>query len=169
MKLNIGCGTDIREGWVNADKYCTGKGIVFADMEERLPFKDNTFNECFLRCSVEHVKNQFGLFEELYRVSKHKARITIITAHCSSIGAMADLDHYQEYNWWTLDRLNKLNKRSYQTNCDLRLVKREYIEVIPNIVKGIFNRHCTFAETIGANYFPIQKIEYVLEAIKEVK
>lgn len=42
LKLNLGCGKDIREGWINCDKYPgPGVGMVF-DIQDGLPFDTET-------------------------------------------------------------------------------------------------------------------------------
>lgn len=42
MKLNLGCGLDVREGWVNADRV-SGPGVTIIDMRHHLPWPDDEF------------------------------------------------------------------------------------------------------------------------------
>lgn len=59
LLLNIGCGDDIKPGWVNVDSY-SGPGVtpdVVADVR-RLPFEDCSASHVFLGHMLEHVKWQ---------------------------------------------------------------------------------------------------------------
>jgi len=62
MKLNLGCGYTILDGWVNLD-YLDGQGVdVVHDLEKfPYPFKDNTFDKVLASHIIEHVSNPDGL------------------------------------------------------------------------------------------------------------
>ena len=47
-KLNLGCGTDYRKGYINVDVSRNIKVDVLADLNLGLPFKDNVFEEVLL-------------------------------------------------------------------------------------------------------------------------
>lgn len=45
MKLNLGCGTDIRKGWINLDiAKLDGIDVIHDVNNVPLPFEDNTFD-----------------------------------------------------------------------------------------------------------------------------
>lgn len=48
MKLNLGCGLQIADGWVNADKHSERDDVVQADVLEGLPFEAETFEEVYI-------------------------------------------------------------------------------------------------------------------------
>ena len=58
---------------------------VRANMEERLPFEDNTFDIAICMEGIEHVINQSLLLSELVRVTKPKGKICISTPNISNI------------------------------------------------------------------------------------
>lgn len=70
MKLNIGCGYDIRpKPWVNIDQF-PGEGVdVVMDLNDvKLPFPDNSVDEVLASHVFEHVHRWEYLIKELHRV-----------------------------------------------------------------------------------------------------
>lgn len=54
MKLNVGCGTDIREGWTNLDiRELPGVDIV-CNMSEGIPLEDGSVDEILAQDILEH-------------------------------------------------------------------------------------------------------------------
>lgn len=68
--LNIGCGHFFREGWVNLDKFKEGRVDMLADLEQGLPFKDETFDYVYASHVLEHVHDVTGLIRDVHRVLK---------------------------------------------------------------------------------------------------
>jgi len=67
IKLNLGSGSDVRPGYVNADiRRETGPDVV-CDMHS-LPFRDSVFTEVLLIDVVEHSKEPVEVLTEVYRV-----------------------------------------------------------------------------------------------------
>lgn len=71
MKLNIGCGLDVRDGWVNVD--CeSGPGVDLVldlDDEPALPFPDDSVTEVYASHVIEHLRHPLPLMAELWRVA----------------------------------------------------------------------------------------------------
>lgn len=79
VKLNVGCGNDIKEGYINIDMYNNKLGIdVNADLM-RLPFKNNCVDEIFISHTMEHI-GIYGVpktLSEFNRVMKIGAKLVI--------------------------------------------------------------------------------------------
>jgi len=54
IKLNVGCGNDIRKGYVNIDVRKSHPSVVNADVRS-LPYEPNTVDEVFAQDVYEHV------------------------------------------------------------------------------------------------------------------
>jgi predicted SAM-dependent methyltransferase len=69
IKLNLGCGSDIRPGYVNVDKFPASDDVVQADFPH-LPFPANTAEEIVLSHVLEHFGYADGetLCKEMLRV-----------------------------------------------------------------------------------------------------
>ena len=97
VKLNVGCGRNIRPGWLNLDSMpLPGVDIVF-DLEScasrRIPLPDDSADELLLSHVIEHVHNILPMMQELHRVSRPGATMTIRVPYGSSDDAYEDPTH----------------------------------------------------------------------------
>lgn len=80
LKLNLGCGSDIRpssQNWLNADcREGGGVDCVF-DISKRFPFADNSFDEIYASHVLEHLANPLDAIMECHRILKPGGRLTI--------------------------------------------------------------------------------------------
>ena len=56
-KLNIGCGKDIKEGYVNLDVVDYGGNQIHDLNKFPYPFEENSFEEVFTSHILEHLNN----------------------------------------------------------------------------------------------------------------
>ncbi|MBU0977075.1 MAG: methyltransferase domain-containing protein [Nanoarchaeota archaeon] len=76
--LNLGSGNDTY-GDVRMDVIKRPNVTHVGNIEKRLPFKDNTFDEVYCRQVFEHFPNPLSALLEMKRVCKKGGRIRIIT------------------------------------------------------------------------------------------
>lgn len=71
VRLNLGCGTDLRPGWVNVDKFPANETVVQAEFP-LLPFSEGHADEVLLSHVLEHFGFKDGetLCSEIHRVLK---------------------------------------------------------------------------------------------------
>lgn len=69
LKLNLGCGRDILEGFLNLDLYADTPEVIAMDIR-KLDFDDNTVDQILARDVLEHFS-----FREINRVLKEWARV----------------------------------------------------------------------------------------------
>src|SRR5258708_36141662 len=76
MRLNLGCGRDIREGWVNID--CSPvpgvDHVVDFDDKPVLPFGDDSVMYSEGSHVIEHLRDPLPFMEELWRGSRPGAQ-----------------------------------------------------------------------------------------------
>lgn len=95
MRLNLGCGRDIREGWVNID-CAPGPGVdhvVDLDDEPLLPFPDDSVDESCASHLIEHLRCPLPFMQELWRVSRPGGTVELLCPHGSSDDADEDPTH----------------------------------------------------------------------------
>ncbi|MFO7974348.1 MAG: hypothetical protein R6V12_06930 [Candidatus Hydrogenedentota bacterium] len=105
LKLNLGCGRDYREGWLNADINRAVKADMYLDMREGLPFHDNAVGHVMLDNVLEHVPRNryFGFLEELHRICMPEAKIEVYAPHYSGIFAFKHPAHYVYFGVGSFD------------------------------------------------------------------
>ena len=68
--LNLGCGKDVRKGWVNID-WKPGPGVnIVQDITAPLPFKDGSVKEVRAFSVMEHIADWEAVLVEVHRVLK---------------------------------------------------------------------------------------------------
>lgn len=73
LKLNIGCGSNKLEGYVNIDcEYSTKPDLLLDILKDKLPYDDSTVDEIVLFHTIEHIQKRYhnGILKELHRVLK---------------------------------------------------------------------------------------------------
>ena len=82
MKLNLGCGKDYIDDWVNVDFYDDSKCDVTHDLEEfPWPWEDDSVSEIRIIHTLEHLGTDWKVFikilQEMYRVCEDDATIEV--------------------------------------------------------------------------------------------
>ena len=111
MKLDLGCGTKKREGFVGVDCIAfDGVDFVFDMGSVPWTFADSSVDEAHASHVVEHLTagERCHFYNELYRVLKPGAQATIIVPHWGSNRAYGDPTHQwppvSEMSFFYLDR-----------------------------------------------------------------
>jgi hypothetical protein len=94
LKLNLGCGKTVMDGFEGADSRDFGQKHKL-DLTKTWPWKDESVDEAHSSHFVEHldVKGRIHFANELYRVLRVGAKCLIITPNWSSARAYGDLTH----------------------------------------------------------------------------
>lgn len=72
MRLNLGCGRDIREGWINIDGVPAPgvDHVINFDGKPVLPFGDDSVTRSEGTHVIEHLRDPLPFMEELWRVTR---------------------------------------------------------------------------------------------------
>jgi hypothetical protein len=99
QRLNIGCGRDIRSGWINVDRRPNpGVDVVLdIDLAQRWPFDDGAFQEVLCQDVLEHIAI-LPVMAELHRVTAPGAAIHVRCPHFSSRVAHVDPTHRRGFS-----------------------------------------------------------------------
>jgi SAM-dependent methyltransferase len=100
-RLNLGCGRNPLEGWINLDSARLPGIDVVADLERcantPLPFDDDSIDEFLMSHVLEHIRAPLPLMQELWRIAKPTGRLTIRAPYGHSDDAWTDPTHVRPY------------------------------------------------------------------------
>ncbi len=73
-KLNLGCGRNLIDGWLNCDLFAVYPGVFQMDAGENYPFQDNSFEFIFSEHMFEHLTlhQQTNMLRECHRILKSR-------------------------------------------------------------------------------------------------
>jgi SAM-dependent methyltransferase len=138
-RLNVGCGTDIRAGWLNLDVAALDGVDVVHDLEARpWPFPSGTFDEIELINVLEHLSDTIGTMEELHRLAAPGAKVTIRVPYWNSPDAISDPTHKTIYNEYTFDFFDPSTRhgrqRAYYSRARFRIRRLFfYVRLFPGL------------------------------------
>lgn len=174
-KLNIGCGTDIRKGFLNLDciKF---KGVdIVRDLNKMpLPFKENSFSHVLMSHVLEHVNEPVDLMKEVWRISKPNALIYIEVPYFSSLNAVKDPTHKTFFAAATFDffERGKLGNGNYfdsSSDFNFKIIRKEIIfseNKFLRIFNPLFNISQRIYERFFAHILPSSYLKVRLKVIK---
>jgi len=100
-KLNLGCGNDIKQGWINLDvAVLPGVDVIHNLNELPLPFDDNSFDEILCQDVLEHV-SLTPLIKEIHRILKAGGVLNIRVPHFTSRNNFIDPTHVKTFSFQT--------------------------------------------------------------------
>lgn len=172
-KLNVGSGKDIRPDYVNLDVApLDGVDVVHDLTLKPWPFDDNRFDHIELINVLEHLPDTIGTMEELYRIARPGATLTIRVPFWNSPDMLADPTHKRSFSERTLNFFDpdfpECRDRPYYSHARFKIVRKScYIRCVyylkikhPWLTRALF----FLARFVGAI---VWVVEFELVALKE--
>jgi len=159
VMLNLGCGMDYRQEFVNCDVNRDARIDVLLDIG-RLPFKDDCIDEILISHVIEYydVPDLKLILNEMLRVIKHKSPIRIFVPHGFSVGAYNDIEHKKCFESNTLFVF--LNKQKY-VNYDFYIAT--YLQFSNKILSFLINKFDIYKRDKIAKILPFScEIAYIV-------
>ena len=111
VKIHLGAGEDIREGYINIDLYkLNGIDKIFDLNKIPYPFKKNTVDEIVANYLLEHLDDTYNMLLEWHRICKDGAIIKLKTPHFSNADAWNDLQHRKGFGTKAFNHNNMSDK-----------------------------------------------------------
>jgi predicted SAM-dependent methyltransferase len=166
MKLNLGCGKDIKEGYVNCD-LIPQSNIKKVDFNSTLPFSTESIEEVYMSHALEHANNVEYTMREIHRVLKFGGTLKIKVPHWSHYGAYQPF-HKTFFCLWALDEY-------FEEDNPIRfkIIKRYYnllghdwktMQIVAKPLGWLYNLFPHLAELFLCKFYPIREIYF--EVIK---
>ncbi len=172
MKLNLGCGSDIKKGYVNLDSVKLSGVDVVHDLDKiPYPFKANTFGEVYARHVLEHVTDLVATLEELLRITKPGGKIVVICPYFSNPGAFSDPTHKRFFTYNTFDYFTVGSGLSYYSKVRVCIISRRIrlfgslrlLRVLGFVPELLINLVPVLYQRFFAYVLPAAEIEFVLK------
>tara|TARA_Y200000002_G_scaffold339006_1_gene308719 strand:- start:116 stop:673 length:558 start_codon:yes stop_codon:yes gene_type:complete len=121
MKLNLGCGNKIKDGYVNIDKFDVYNIDIKHDLEKfPYPFENNSVEEILLSHVLEHIGQEPDIFikilKEFYRICKNEAIIHINVPHPRHDDFISDPTHVRPITVLGLSLFDKSQNIIWEKN-----------------------------------------------------
>jgi SAM-dependent methyltransferase len=165
-KLNLGCGKDIKKGYLNVDfedfEKFEGVDKVYDLNKLPYPFKDNQFEVILMHNILEHLDDSYKVMKEIFRILKPGGIVHLYVPHFSSDCAWGDLQHKKGYSIgaFTAPDVTWMFKVIKNKICfnRFRLITPLYANIFP-----------VFYERVLAYIFPASHLDVTLKKIKNKK
>ena len=120
--LDLGCGAHKTPGAFGIDCLpIAGVDLVHDLNHTPWPLEASRFDRVVCSHVIEHLSNLLGVMEEIHRVAKPGARVTIRTPHFSSLNSWEDPTHLRHFARRSFSVFDPEHHHPY-TRCRLRVV-----------------------------------------------
>ncbi len=166
LKLNLGCGRDIRKDYLNCDWSKDIGADKIVDLNKPLPFKTNSVDEIILNHVLEHFHEPLNLFKEIYRVSKNNALIFIRVPFFSHESSFSALDHYHHFTYTSFDSLDANHQSHWQSTGNFKTENKKLIWRKQFFFFSFFNLFPRIYQEIFCWIFPAKELRVILKVKK---
>lgn len=139
MKLNIGCGNNRLEGYINIDKVVWCNPDKCFDLEKVWPIPDGSVDEIVATHVLEHMRDFVYVACEIYRVLKVGGKVFITVPHPRSDEFLGDPTHVRPIIPGTLEMFGKEANERYRAE---RLSNTPFAEYLGVDLKLIAVDYC---------------------------
>lgn len=176
MKIDIGCGSSKKYGFIGIDILdLQGVDIVHDLNVFPYPYNDNEVDEIWMDQVLEHLNEPIKVIEELHRICKNGASITIGVPYFRSFYATIDPTHKNFFGiyWFAyFDPKHAFCQRYQYTKARFTVNKiefdREFLKkgfIHKNIV-CFANKHPGFYESRVSHLWPLNSLTFYLNVLK---
>jgi SAM-dependent methyltransferase len=129
MKLDLGCGQNKKAGFTGLDRLAMPGVDLVCDLDrEPIPLPDDSVDEIFTMHFLEHTADLLQVMQEIWRVCRDGARVSIAVPYFNSIGAYRDPTHRRFFTWETFEHFTDSgNVPSFYAAARFRIVRRRLL------------------------------------------
>jgi predicted SAM-dependent methyltransferase len=182
-KLNLGCGNDLKDGYINLDIVDYGGNQIHDLNNIPYPFDENYFNEIYASHVLEHLNNFHNSISELYRIIKPNGILIIHAPFFLNTKYFGEPDHKIPFSIRTFDNYEyienrklkfyekwKLNHRTnYEGKAQFEVLEKKFNTSNFTILKWldfIVNIEPVIYERFFAGIFSPEEVYFKLRAVK---
>jgi SAM-dependent methyltransferase len=120
--LELGCGPFKAPRAIGVDSsFDATAADVIADLNDPLPFADNSFDEVRAVHLIEHLEDVMKTIAEIHRVARNGGTLYLVTPHYSDFASWCDPTHRWHLNSFSFRYYGPIHgKRHWYTRLELR-------------------------------------------------
>jgi predicted SAM-dependent methyltransferase len=177
-KLDLGCGATKKKGFIGVDILKLSSVDICHNLTQYpYPFEDNSIDEIWMDNVLEHLPSPMRVMEEVYRITKNGAKITIAVPYFRSHYAFIDPTHVNFFgvNWFNyFDPRHTFQKKMQYSNILLHIDKikfdREWLDskcgFFHKLLIKYANKYPVWYESNLSHIFPLNSLTYYLTVVK---
>ncbi len=173
--LDLGCGLRKRPGAIGIDVNPRSHADIIHDLNSfPYPFPDNNFDEIICDNTLEHLDDLLKVMEELHRIAKPSALVTIVVPFFSHQQAHTDPTHRHFFGVHSFDYFieGTANAGFQYSKAKYTLLSVEFEKGVPQrhwfdrIIVAFANARKDMYENRLANLFPVRNLTIELRVAK---
>lgn len=175
IRLDLGCGRRKRSGWTGVDSNPAVSPDVLHSLDVfPYPFKDSSVDEIVMDNCLEHLHEQLKVMEELHRISKPGALITLHVPYFRAHWAYNDQTHVRFFSVETFYHYDPAHPyseiypyiKAKFTVESVTFNERISRGPVRTLAKWIANRWPVRYEDCLSHLIPLDELTFRLRAIK---
>ncbi len=147
ISLDLGCGQEKQPNTIGVDMVMLSAVDIAANLwKYPLPFADNSVDNIYLNDVIEHIPNTIAFMEELHRVCRDGAHVSIRVVNWNTSYMPTDPTHVRAFHEDTFSFFGSRKGRNYYTSARFEVV---------NVGKrwDVFWQRVTFGKEKYLNFF----------------
>jgi ubiquinone/menaquinone biosynthesis C-methylase UbiE len=162
--LDLGCGSRKYAGAIGIDRVKVPGVDIIADLNEKLPIKNDSVDMIYSYHFLEHVGDFLFTVEEIYRVAKNNAIIQIKVPYFMCFDAFTDPTHRKFFTERAFDYFADKIYFNYYSKARFKILKKNLV-INPNIRNKILSFFIP-RRYLKAIFDVYNEIEFNLQVIK---
>ena len=163
VRIDLGCGLNRVPGTIGVDHLISDEVQIVANIEETLPFPDQSIDEVYLSHVLEHVHDPWELVKEIHRVLVVGGRCEIRVPHHTNPSAF-EMGHRTYWNRFSMTGVLRNGTKSKEQQA---LFLEERIAIEPLFLRGllrpVINAVPRLYEMGLCHLFPAYEVVYSLK------
>ncbi|WP_431821604.1 class I SAM-dependent methyltransferase [Burkholderia sp. F1] len=98
VKVDLGCGPVKRDGFVGIDRFPMRGVDIVCDLDQGIPLPDDSVDYLVASHSLEHFRDLPSVIQEIHRICKDRALVTIVVPYAATGLNQANPYHIQTFN-----------------------------------------------------------------------